>query len=1244
MSSGPFGRRKTPKQDAALRRPSFNLLTALHDDAASHQPAARTSASTAKDMIPTRLLKKKITTSQLSLDPPDSPRPDSVGAAASEDGGSPRAGTRPGHARRARPSSLFGSLKSFRTADDDTTPPATATSSKPPSLNWGYFGPSSDDIARNKTVLHHGEAQTNSNMFWKKKKEYLVLTETHLVRFKNQAKAGETFHAVLPNHNRAGLVRHGSSPSAGSSQDVHSLASETSGDKIAGIPLQQIVAVYQPDDAGKSSATIEVSYLDAEAGQGSNLHFQFSDSEERSLWQRSIRQAANKARLQDTDPIPPKLNELAARVVEREQDYDITNYRIYKVVQRTASKSVGSRASSDDVSKLASSACFLVIGVRKVHLIVLSKHFARTSTHALSELNDGGSYGILALTAALVSPTDDTFSLTFRLPFQRPKVLQLASLASCEITLRIRQVEKFLRPQWLQRPYIFEIPAKAEEQFQPEDMAYPEGEDEFDRTLIAYCVAYGVNPAVFRYSVNNATEDAPRFELGESTSARPYSALELLALLRSLRYRESFVSMSFARTIMNSLNGAHDKYGSEHVCTRSVQTHQARLSAEHQAEASLLVQEIRAIALTSRRLRRLDFSGCISKQTAAGAQPLEVVGCGFVEALFPLCKQQATNIDWIALNGIELQEIDLDYLVSIAAEKNTHFRAIEASGCGLTDRGATLLLDVFRAHDNTLEAVDISNNPVRLVPNILANQLQVFGYIRKLDLSNLAITTGSEPLLSLETLFSWRLEDLRLKGMSLNEETIDCISAYLASPQSNGLKELILSNGSLTGDDVATLMQSMTQEPNTARLLHLDVSENDLQKKFKPMIRAISDGLAPTHLSMRSTEYDNEETFEALLLGLAANKSIRYLDLGKTSLPAEADEDTCAALYKLFAENQTLEELDISGEDSRLEVSKLGSGINQALHGLKHNKSLRILRIQYQKLGLHGASTLAEVLKENRSLQQLHCDCNAITLTGFTDLVNALATNTSIMYLPSLEEGRVQALQDTEQQIKAARSKAESWNMTNAPSKMSSMRRTFASIGGGAAGPKGGPKISAVPQWTEQDVQAALRLVSEGWEGQAQRLEQFLDRNWRMFHGEMQDLDPAAMESLEEAQRPGTAGSISKILDRVAIESTPTLEKQLQLGDSSSTKTPTKKASFRGGGGLGLDDVFIDNGSLYEDAVYEVGGEKECPSPASSKGDDDDLLMKTPQKLAPLNIEKDDKNGFRASVLADAIGGTTVEG
>ena len=86
-----------------------------------------------------------------------------------------------------RASSVFGSFRGYKlSADEDE--PLSATSTRTSTGLGEYLG----DEVRNRQVLHHGEVQTSSSMF-RKKKEYLVLTETHLLRFKSHAKAAESF-------------------------------------------------------------------------------------------------------------------------------------------------------------------------------------------------------------------------------------------------------------------------------------------------------------------------------------------------------------------------------------------------------------------------------------------------------------------------------------------------------------------------------------------------------------------------------------------------------------------------------------------------------------------------------------------------------------------------------------------------------------------------------------------------------------------------------------------------------------------------------------------------------------------------------------------------------------------------------------------------------------------------------------------------------------------------------------------
>ena len=183
-----------------------------------------------------------------------------------------------------------------------------------------------------------------------------------------------------------------------------------------------------------------------------------------------------------------------------------------------------------------------------------------------------------------------------------------------------------------------------------------------DRTLIAHCAGYDVDTSNIRYAINYDVEDAPQFTLLPPASLRrpTYSALELLAVFRTLRYNESFRSLSLRGISLDVLHQLHDPHGIEYIAW----TNRSDIPVDIKGlgQKSLLIQEIQAVALKSKKLRRMDFSFCIARKPKDDESGVRDPGCEVVEALFPLCRRQLTNVDWITLNGIELGETDLDYL------------------------------------------------------------------------------------------------------------------------------------------------------------------------------------------------------------------------------------------------------------------------------------------------------------------------------------------------------------------------------------------------------------------------------------------------------------------------------------------------------------------------------------------------------------------------------------------------------
>lgn len=1005
---------------------------------------------------------------------------------------------------------------------------------------------------------------------FRKRNTYLVLTNSHLLRFKSQARASEAFPSITAALGRTSTVRHSRMSSGGSLPEATVLS-----DGCASTPLGHIVAVYKLDD-GRPYFTIEVAHLDEATSQASTMSLQLNDPRESDLWLSSIRAAITKSRL--TDPTPPlkKTVEHLVRAVEYECDYDPSHFRMFKVVQRATK--AGVRSSSDDLAKLTSNLYYLVIGFQKLHLVPLPRFVKPGSSVSLSE-PAGCSHGIASLTSISLQSSDDAFQLSFRIPLQQSTTLYLASSSVNDIALWMRQTADFLRPIWVEQPFIWNVPTALDESLLP--VPSPEGEDHlcFDRTLTAYCVAYNVDPSNIRYTVNYSCEDAPQFELLEpSNTRRPkYTILELLSVMRALRYNDSFHAISFRNIDLGGLHGLLDRFGSEHVLwtTRSG----GPLNLPINEQSWLLVQEVQSLALKSKRLRRMDFSNCL-KRKPKDDDGVRDPGSGFCEALLPLCAQQLTNIDWITLNGVALAEVDVDYLYAAAIEKSCHFRAVELGRCGLQDRSLKTVMEGMLHQEDTLESVDYSGNPVRLNAELLGKQLSRLQRLRKLNLSNTQCSAGKRGLLESGTLLRWKLEVLSLSGTTLNEESVDSLACYFADAQSNTLRRIGLDQCQLTGSNVAKILHGLCSGHGLPREVHLQISENKLELGHDLLVDAFENSATPTQITMQMLEYSREQNFRDLLTALSENKTIRCLDISRTSLPFDASEQTCKVLRHMLEKNDTLEELNLSGEETHLEAVTLGPGLRDALKGLEVNKSLRTLRVEHQALGLPGANTLATILEKNSTLCEVYCEDNGMSLQSFTGLVNAMRTNTSLYHLPDMDKDRAWSRQRVDREVDSMRDNTPS---TISASTKSTVKKAFSGAmnTGRSFSGRGMDKPAPLPEYTAQDVQAAVASLDHQWDAEVMRLRSYLRRNYSLANG----------LPLPEEERPNTAthsrkgsmgDSLASALQAASLDRTPKTELDLQLGHEYAPATFAEK----GGYSQALDDL-----EDYGEKLIDLGDE-----------------------------------------------------
>ncbi|KAH8431278.1 uncharacterized protein LDX57_008940 [Aspergillus melleus] len=1043
--------------------------------------------------------------------------------------------------------SVFGSLRSLHSLDDDDR-----------SIGRSKGSSVDDEDADQRQgigsiILHHGEIQTTGGM-WRKKSQYLVLTDTHLVRFKNQAKAADMYPSIPPSFAR-GAGNRQSIASISSLQDPLSAPTDAS----AGIPLNSIIAVYMLDD-GRPSSTVEVAYLDERTYKTTFIQMQTPDFQELSLWMVGIRSAAELIRQADPLPFDRRSVECVVRMLDYERDYDPETFRMFRVIQMASSKSP-TRASSEDLTKLSPTGCYLALGSHKLHLIPLHKVNNRNSVVSLTDLDTATSFGLMNLTCLSMEWGDDSLHLTFRVPLRKSFSVFLASVHSLEIAFWIRQQTEFLRPLWIRQPYDFIVPRDFDNDcnFPPVDLEEDYGC--FDRTLVAYSASFDIDTSNIRYTIDVQCEDAPCFRLLPPATSRrqKYSALELIAVMRALRYNESFRTISFSGVCLDALQGVHDLHGfdTDMLLSRAG----APIHITGQENLSVLSQEVRALTLKSKWLRRLDFSYTLSRTPKSDSESHDP-GCGIPEAIFPICRRELTSVDWIVLNGIKLGDSDLDYLVDAASQRGSHLRALEVGNCGLSVHDLDLLLSTTISQASTLEAVNISGIQGRLNPDLLQQYLGYFGQIRRLDLSRISRMSGPEPLITAETLFNWRLEELSLSRTAVNRETVDSIATYLASDRSRNLRVLKLDQCGLTGQDVAIFLHSIAALEKS-RNIHLHVNENRLDQGCSYLFSAIARNNTPSHLSMRMIDFKKEEQFQDLAEALRKNRTLKYLDISKASLPYDAGPETCKSLQLMFEENDTLEDLDISGESAHLDVARFGIGLNLALTGLKKNKSLKVLKIEHQKLGLQGANTLASVLEENTCLREVHCENNDINLQSFTVLINGLQRNKSLLSLSYMDRDRTRSLDKVRREIESVKRDLS----VQQGSTSSSLRRSLhaamnvksghksnkpGQLRSGVSVPSNLASSAETSPLLTHDIEVILESLGKKWDLEVGRLRRYLFRNYNLAHGiDDGTLAPPSVDDASSDGRPATATSLGTMLDNLK------LEVAVSTNEVSSTRKPS---------------------------------------------------------------------------------------
>ena len=812
------------------------------------------------------------------------------------------------------------------------------------------------------------------------------------------------------------------------------------------------------------------------------------------------------------------------------QDFQQDASEIFKVVQR-----VGHQESNNALTKFNTSLCLLAVGQHKIHIIPIPKVDKNPSAQSFKSA-PGKAHGLMCLTNFRSQVYDETFHLHFRLPLQGTIRYVFSSSSVSHIMDSIWQALSYLRPAWQDLPFDWTVPEAPREAELTTVAMVPS----FARTLDAYCAAYGYGASSIKWRLEDDVEDAPLFVLlpPDDDFSRPYETLELLAVLRALRYNEWHSSISFAGVDISSLH-LPDVHGSDHELWRTHGGQQTGLRNEHYTHLSLLVLEVRALLLTSKKLRRIDFSGSISRSTARDLRGNDYRG-SLVEAIFPLCERQLTNVDWICLNDIHLSRDDVNFLYSALTRKACHFRAVELKGCGLEDHDLKNVLESCNVQENTLESVNISANPGLLEARSLALGLGNLRHLRRLELTNANVGSRGQPLLTYELLSTWRLERLHLSGTSLDDSCLRHLARYLENPVSMCLAWLDLCRCKLTGGDIGRLLGAI-HKGGKNRSMGLEVSCNNLEGSGEhwQLIEAIQQSETPTRMVMEKYEYTDGFEYERLIRAVAKNTRLKHLNICGVAPRhiSRHDEGPFEAITSMLVENATLETLELSGEVGHVDATNLGVKLASALRGLKVNRTLACLTVEYQSLGFAGAGALAEIISNGCRLRRLGLDNNDINLQGFTTLVDAIEHNHSLVEMSLLDNDRAKDIR------KIMEEESSSTNDRSPTSK-----RTFSHTMKRAVMDQKPFGTRSSRRFTfDGSLSDVVVARKEMWERQRERLQRFLDRNHQIALGYTCASRALESEALDEKGYPRDDGKMDFSVRSRPASSTPSCDSEAGL-------------------------------------------------------------------------------------------------
>ncbi|CAN8096296.1 unnamed protein product [Discula destructiva] len=830
------------------------------------------------------------------------------------------------------------------------------------------------------------------------KPSYLVVTPDYIVKMRSRTEALATFPQI-------GSVN---------SRDEAASSLLPPPEPLLVIPIHMVVSVFMAESSRPSfgieiwwrSPTCRAAYCSTQA--------YFVMPEDRAEMMRTVG-AQVKAKSNEFPEASLVPLEVEARIMDifarEEPEFKTCKPEIFPVVRRT---SVREDVLSKDKTRKShdGASWYLALGRNSCYLAEVAPGLPVDVKYQ--------SFGLLTLDSFRANWTfhEERFVLSFREPFMTTVTLELASRYYRQIVITFMKADRFLKPCWptcLQTLEIFRVAGLTDPQF----LIAGDNYGGLKRTLDAFLTAYHCSPV--EWEINWRTAYAPEFRLLPPRVGGTYSNLQLLAVMRSLRYNGYFNSISFADV---DLSGLWEKLDTSGRATVPYMNRSCLALSEvelgHVKYGSLLHKEIHAMAFCSETIRQIDFTHCFTERNVRRNMLSSQDGPGFLFPILNLLELGLTKCNRLLLSGNYLRSADIDNLVEALITQQVEIQALDISNCGLSDLALRDIFEVLFHQSHSIQALNMSDNRGRVHVSLIANLCQSILDLRKLNVAGVIMGDIPGPIFSFETLSRFDyLEELDLSHYKVNDATLNALEKFLhqkpsslgqskadtrrdsqaSSPPVPTFRKLALNNCGINGREAARLLRSMANHSSA----HLHLNGNPLEDGIDDLCRAITHTPGPTGLHMDMAEFRLESNFVALMKALTANTNITFLSMVGTAPTPSVDgpcgTEVCHALEAFFQGNKSVRYLDLSGYSGKLDEAQLAPGFARSLRGLAGNTTLTHLRIRNQNLH-DDVGTLGTVIRQNKTLRMIDCQENNWNLTSIQFLVKSLRLNRSIVQFP----------------------------------------------------------------------------------------------------------------------------------------------------------------------------------------------------------------------------------------------------